>query len=87
MVSRSEDSVKELSKGAQKCLELFETQPGAEYASGSYWQALQAAFFYIDHVKGKNVDTRLESAWFGEGGKTKAKAAIRAIKMAEGLEV
>ncbi len=86
VVSRTEDSVKELSKGAQKCLEIFETQPGAEFANGSYWQALQAAFFYIDHIKGKNIDTRLESSWFGDGCKVKVKAGRKALMMASGQE-
>lgn len=65
---------KEESTAAGRLVELLETQPGAEFARGTWWQAFNAVTFYVDHEKGKTADTRLDSAWFGGGARKKAKA-------------
>jgi phage/plasmid-like protein (TIGR03299 family) len=50
-----------------RLLEIFETQPGADYARGSYWQAYNAVTYWIDHDRGRSDDTRQNASWFGEG--------------------
>ena len=74
---------KELSKSATRALEVINTQPGAEYARGSWWQAFNAVTYLTDHEIGKSVDTRLTSAWFGPNKNLKVKALETAVEMAE----
>jgi phage/plasmid-like protein (TIGR03299 family) len=51
---------------------------GMESARGTAWGALNAVTRLVDHVRGRGVDTRLQSAWFGEGRILK----LRSWKMA-----
>ena len=74
---------KEISKNAQYALDVLETQPGAEYAPGSWWQAFNAVTFLTDHVIGRTADTRLTSAWYGYNKGVKTKALETAVEMAE----
>jgi phage/plasmid-like protein (TIGR03299 family) len=50
-----------------RLLELFETQPGAGYGAGSYWQAYNAVTFWVDHDRGRSNDARMNASWFGSG--------------------
>lgn len=74
---------KELSKSATRALDIIETQPGAEFAQGSWWQAFNAVTYLTDHEIGKTADTRLQSAWFGANKNLKIKALETAIEFAE----
>lgn len=74
---------KELSKSAQRALEVVDTQPGAQYARGSWWQAFNAVTYLTDHEIGKSIDTRLSSAWFGPNKNLKVKALETAVEFAE----
>lgn len=74
---------KELSKSATRALEVIDSQPGAEYARGSWWQAFNAVTYLTDHEIGKSVDTRLTSAWFGPNKNLKVKALETAVEFAE----
>lgn len=74
---------KELSKSATRALEVINTQPGAQYAEGSWWQAFNAVTYLTDHEIGKSADTRLTSAWFGPNKNLKVKALETAVEMAE----
>ena len=76
-------SVDTLSRNAKECLNVLETQPGAEFAEGSWWQAYNSVTFVTDHVQGRNADNRLYSSWFG-GNQTRKKNALEtAIEFAE----
>lgn len=79
----SEVEGKDLSRTAEMVMGLVETQPGAEYASGTFWQAFNAVTYAADHVLGRSNDTRLESAWFGKNANVKQKALALAIEMAK----
>lgn len=70
------------SKPAQVAHSILETQPGHEFASGSFWQLINAVSYYTDHLAGKNADTRLDSAWFGSNAKKKIDAINLAVEMA-----
>ena len=75
-------SVAELSKPAKGCHEVLETQPGAEYAEGSFWQLINSVTYYTDHQAGRNTDNRLNSAWFGTNANRKNQAMDKAIELA-----
>lgn len=79
----NENKQKEISKNAQTALEILHTQPGAEYAEGSWWQPFNAVTYLTDHLAGRSVDTRLTSAWYGYNKGLKTKALELAVEMAE----
>ena len=76
---------KELSKSATRALEVVHTQPGANFAEGSWWQAFNAITYMTDHEIGKTVDSRLTSAWFGANKNVKLKALETAVQFAEAV--
>jgi phage/plasmid-like protein (TIGR03299 family) len=76
---------KELSKSATRALEVVHTQPGSNFAEGSWWQAWNAVTYLTDHEIGKTVDSRLQSAWFGANKNVKIKALETAIEFAEAV--
>jgi phage/plasmid-like protein (TIGR03299 family) len=70
------------SRSGKRAYELLDTQPGAEYAQGSWWTALNAVTRLIDHEIGRSVDSRLYSAWFGTNRDKKIAAMDTAIEYA-----
>jgi len=74
---------KDLSKSATRALEIVGTQPGAQFAEGSWWQAFNAVTYLTDHEIGRTADSRLQSAWFGANKNLKIKALETAVEMAE----
>ena len=81
--SSSDKETKELSKNASIALDILHTQPGANFAEGSWWQPYNSVTFMTDHVLGRSADTRLTSAWYGQNKTLKTKALEVAIEMAE----
>lgn len=71
-----------MSKRAGASLEVLHTQPGAEFAEGSWWQAFNAVTFQTDHTFGRSADTRLQSAWFGANRQLKLDALELAVEYA-----
>ncbi len=71
-----------LTKQAAKAAEIVETQPGAEFAPGTWWNAFNAVTYLVDHEMGKSQDNRLSSAWYGSGAKLKKRALVRANSFA-----
>lgn len=64
-------------KGFKDIMALFRGEAlGSDLpeASGSAWQLLNAVTQHVDHVAGRNDDSRLSSAWFGSGNALKNKA-------------
>lgn len=78
--SKAEVSV---SKPAQRILELVDTQPGANFAPGTWWSAFNAVTYFTDHERGRDADARLQSAWYGQSKGLKLKALESAIEYAE----
>jgi phage/plasmid-like protein (TIGR03299 family) len=74
---------KKLSRNAEIALGIVETQPGHEFAPGSWWQAFNAVTFMTDHVIGNKADTRLYKAWYGPMQKLKVTALEKAVKQAQ----
>jgi hypothetical protein len=73
----------EMSRNAKIAMDILHTQPGADYAAGTWWQPFNAVTFMTDHVLGRNADNRLSSAWYGQNKNLKTKALETAISMAE----
>jgi len=78
-----ENKKKEVSKNAAIALDVIDTQPGTEYAPGTWWQAFNAVTYITDHLTGRTADNRLHSAWYGSNKMLKTKALETAIEMAE----
>lgn len=73
----------EISKPAQTVLDVMNTQPGAQFGEGSYWQMVNAVTYATDHKLGHTPDTRLNSAWFGTNERRKTQALNLALEMAK----
>jgi phage/plasmid-like protein (TIGR03299 family) len=82
VISKKENA-KKYSKSASLALTVLDTQPGSEYASGSWWSAVNAVTYCTDHLIGRNVDNRMTSAWFGINKGLKVKAFQKAVEYAE----
>ena len=79
----NEKKTKEISKNAQIAIDILHTQPGAEYAEGTWWQPFNAVTYLTDHLAGRSADTRLTSSWYGSNKTLKTKALELAVEMAE----
>tara|TARA_B100000902_G_scaffold41906_1_gene49512 strand:+ start:654 stop:1610 length:957 start_codon:yes stop_codon:yes gene_type:complete len=76
-------SVDTLSRNAKLCYDVMDDQPGAEFATGSWWQAFNAVTYSADHLQGKSEDNRLYSSWYGWNQLRKRDALKTAIEFAE----
>ena len=74
VLTSKENSTREISKNAKLCLEILDTQPGAEFGRGTAWQAFNAISYSVDHLLGRNDDTRTTSAWYNGGAQLKSRA-------------
>ena len=73
-----------LHRAGKQAFDAILTQPGAKYAEGSWWQALNSVTYITDHVQGRNNDTRMASNWFGGNQLRKVRAAEKAVEYAMG---
>lgn len=64
----------EISRVGKQVMDLIETQPGAKYAAGSWWQVFNATTYATDHLLGRTDETRLWNAWYGQERTRKIKA-------------
>lgn len=71
------------SKAAKRAIEVLDTQPGAEFAQGSWWQAFNAVTYLTDHELGRSQEGRLTSAWYGQNRQRKLTALNKALEYAE----
>ena len=74
---KNKEGVEAISRNASQLLELLETQPGAKYGAGTWWQPFNAATYFVDHLSCQNDANRLLSAFFGPGRERK----INALKL------
>lgn len=78
----NDNTRKDVSKNAKLALDILDTQPGANYAQGTWWQPFNAVTFLVDHLAARNDDNRLSSAWYGQGKNVKTKALETALEFA-----
>lgn len=74
---------KPTSRNAAKAMEVLESQPGAKYAEGTWWQPFNAVTYLTDHVIGRSAEARLTSAWYGLNKNLKVQALEKAVSFAE----
>lgn len=77
-----EEQKLKMSRPAATAHGVLETQPGAEYGAGSWWQAFNATTFAIDHLLGRSADTRMQSSWYGANRNKKIVALEKAVEFA-----
>lgn len=87
-LTKDEEKVKVINKDpisrqAEEAMAVLHTQPGAEYARGSWWQAFNTVTYMADHKLGRSQDSRLTSSWYGLNRAKKEKALDLAIEYAE----
>ena len=83
VLTQKKDSKKELSKSAQRAVEVMDTQPGAELGRGTWWQAYNAVTYLTNHEIGRSRDNRVYSAWYGANKNLNVKALETAVEFAE----
>lgn len=69
-------------------LENMETKHGADIVKpqGTVWDAYNAVNSYLNHERGRTVDTRLNSLWFGDSAKVNKRALDIALHVADGKD-
>lgn len=75
-----------LGRTAGEVMRVLQTQPGSSTAHGTLWNAYNAVTYHVDHVRGRNADTAVESALFGEGDRLKNSALELAMDYTERLQ-
>jgi phage/plasmid-like protein (TIGR03299 family) len=78
--NKDEESI---SRNHQQALGVINTMPGADMEPGTWWQSFNAVTYMTDHVMGRSVETRLDSAWFGSNRSLKSKALNLAVQYAK----
>jgi len=75
----------EFQSAPSKVYEALEQQPGANLKSskGTWWGAMNAVTFVVDHKWGHDRDAAMHNAWFGGRASLKTKAMTKAIEYAE----
>lgn len=65
-----------------KIIPLFEKGRGNDMpgVKGTYWAAYNSVTEYLTHERGRDADTRIDSAWFGQGASTTDRALSVALK-------
>ena len=75
-------ALEDLTNNAKEAMEVLYTQPGAQYGEGTWWQALNSVTYLTDHKMGRNAESRMQSAWFGQNQARKVKAVNKAVEYA-----
>jgi phage/plasmid-like protein (TIGR03299 family) len=67
-----------------RIIELFENGRGNDLpgVKGTMWAAYNAVTEYLQYERGKNISTRLDSLWFGQGATMNRKALQVAVDIA-----
>lgn len=84
LVAENDEITRDMfTRSADEVYNCLHTQPGAELSEGSWWTALNAVTYFVDHKAGRNRDSALTSAWFGPRAALKRKALNLAVEYAE----
>lgn len=83
VLTTKKESEKEISKQGARALAVLDTQPGAEFAQGTWWAAFNAATYLTSNEIGKTDESRLNSLWYGTNASRNLLALKLAVEMAE----
>lgn len=88
VLTTKREARKELSKSAERCLELLNTNsmPGAEFAPGSLWQLFNSTTYVTSNEYGRTDEARMTSLFYGQNKQRNLKAMDLIMKMADELE-
>jgi hypothetical protein len=77
-------TLQEFQRTPHKVYEALEVQPGANMASskGTWWGAVNALTYVVDHKWGHDRDAAMHNAWFGARASLKNRAMTKAIEYA-----
>ena len=79
---RTVSAFDDLLRTAQLAASNIETQPGAEFCQGTWWQAFNSVTYMTDHIQGRSAESRLNNQWFGYNQGRKINAANKAVEFA-----
>lgn len=82
-VANDNDLVSEFRQTANMVYEAIETQPGTELSKGTWWSALNAVTYVVDHKLGRVRDNTMYNAWFGQPAALKRRAVEAAVDYAK----
>jgi len=71
------------SRNAKIAYDNLNTQPGANFAEGTFWQAFNTVTFMTDHVMGRSNEGRIDASWYGRFRNVKNRALQKAVEYAE----
>src|SRR6185312_4289740 len=79
------EKAEEDSRVVRKFRENLVSAPGqhTDAAEGTWWGAVNAVTYTVDHEMGRTPDNRLHSAWMGRGAVLKRKALEMAVEYAQ----
>lgn len=80
--AKTDPTFNEPSTNASHAMQILNSQPGSEYAAGSWWQPFNSVTFMTDHIIGRTTENRLASSWYGLNRTLKTKALEIAVEMA-----
>lgn len=83
IVDNSDIDRTQWARTAEQVHQCIHTQPGAGMSEGSWWSALNAVTYFVDHKAGRDRNASLQSAWFGPRAATKRQALNLALEYAE----
>jgi phage/plasmid-like protein (TIGR03299 family) len=73
---------REISRNAERAIELVETSPGHQASPGSWWNVFNAATYITNHDFGRSEDNRMSSLWMGGNQERNEKALNFALELA-----
>jgi|TARA_R110002020_G_scaffold202084_7_gene405088 phage/plasmid-like protein (TIGR03299 family) len=78
-------TLEEFQRTPHKVYEALEEQPGADLKSsnGTWWGAVNALTYVVDHKWGHDRESAMHNAWFGGRASLKNRAMIKAIEYAK----
>lgn len=82
---KDEDNISTRSANIMASVEnLFESGKGNDLpgVKGTWWAAYNAVTEYLNYEKGRNVQNRLDSLWFGQNGNQSRDALAQAVALA-----
>jgi hypothetical protein len=86
VLTTKREARKELSKSAERALEIVEKQPGAEFAPGSLWNLFNAVTYITSNEYGRTDEARMTSLFYGQNKQRNLKALDLVMKMADELQ-